>query len=54
LLRRMPVAALVPVFASMDDSGNPADAQLTRFLTASEPLPRYVGSLRLVAARPGG
>ena len=53
LLRQTPVAALVAVSASMDDSGNPAGEQLARFLAASEPLPRYVDSLHLVAAQPG-
>lgn len=53
LLRRAPVAALVAVSASMDDPGNPAEEQLTRFLAASQSLPRYVDSLHLVEAEPG-
>jgi EpsI family protein len=53
LLRRAPVAALVAVSASMDDPGNPAEEQLTRFLAASQSLPRYVDSLHLVETEPG-
>jgi len=53
LLRRAPVAALVAVSASMDDPSNPAEKQLTRFLAASESLPRYVNSLHVVEAQPG-
>ena len=53
LLQRARVAALVAVSASMDDPGNPAEEQLTRFLTASQSLPRYVDSLRIAESGPG-
>ena len=53
LLRRASAAALVAVSASMDDPGNPAEEQLTRFLTASQSLPRYVDSLRIAESGPG-
>jgi EpsI family protein len=53
LLRRTRVAALVAVSASMDDPGNPAEEQLTRFLAASQSLPRYVDSLRIAESEPG-
>jgi exosortase A len=53
LLRRAPVAALVAVSASMDDPGDPAEGQLTRFLAASQSLPRYVDSLRFAKSEPG-
>jgi exosortase A len=42
LLRRAPLAALVAISASMDDPGDPAAAQLARFLAASEPFPQYL------------
>ena len=45
LLRRASLAALVAVSASMDDPGDPAAAQLTRFLTASQPFPQYLTML---------
>jgi exosortase A len=45
LLRRASLAALVAVSASMDDPGDPAPAQLTRFLTASQPFPQYLTML---------
>jgi len=45
LLRRACVAALVAVSASMDNPDNPAAGQLTRFLAASQPLPRYIDAL---------
>ena len=53
LLRRAHVAALVAVSASMDDPGNPADEQLTRFLVASQSLPRYIDALRTTETDPG-
>jgi exosortase A len=53
LLQRGRVAALVAVSASMDDPGNPAELQLTRFLAASQSLPQYVDSLRIAEAEPG-
>jgi EpsI family protein len=46
LLRQAPVAALVAVSASMDDPRDPAEAQLARFLAASQSLPRYLDALR--------
>jgi exosortase A len=45
LLAREPVAAFVAISASMDDPNNPAERQLTRFLAASAPFPRYIASL---------
>jgi exosortase A len=45
LLAREPVAAFVAISASMDDPDDPAERQLTRFLAASEPFPRYIESL---------
>jgi EpsI family protein len=45
LLQRAPLGAFVAISASMDDPGNPAERQLTRFLAASEPFPRYIASL---------
>jgi len=36
---------LVAVSASMDNPDNPAAGQLTRFLAASQPLPRYIDAL---------
>jgi EpsI family protein len=42
LLGRAPVAALVAVFASMDDPGNPAQEQLAHFLAANTNLPAYL------------
>jgi len=39
------LAALVAVSASMDDPGDPAAAQLTRFLAASQPFPQYLDML---------
>jgi exosortase A len=53
LLQRALVAALVAVSASMDDPGNPAEQQLTRFLAASQSLPQYVDSLRIARSEPG-
>src|SRR5262249_48203569 len=52
LLRRARVAALVALSASMDDPDNPAAEQLTRFLAASQPLPRYIDALRSAEAAP--
>jgi EpsI family protein len=46
LLGRAPVAALVAVFASMDDPGNPAQEQLAHFLAANTNLPAYLNTLR--------
>jgi exosortase A len=45
LLAREAVAGFVAISASMDDPNNPAERQLTRFLAASEPFPRYIASL---------
>ena len=45
LLRRASLAALVAVSASMDDPGNPAAAQLSGFLAASQPFPQYLARL---------
>ena len=45
LLRRAPLAALVAISASMDDPGDPAAAQLARFLAASQPFPQYLKML---------
>jgi exosortase A len=45
LLEREPVAAFVAISASMGDPIDPAEAQLTRFLAASEPFPEYIESL---------
>ena len=53
LLQRARVAALVAVSASMDEPGNPAEEQLTRFLAASQSLPQYIDSLSIVASEPG-
>jgi hypothetical protein len=39
------VAAFVAISASMDDPRNPAERQLNRFLTASQPLPEYLAAL---------
>jgi len=46
LLGRAPLAAFVAVSASMDDTSNPAESQLARFLAASQPFPEYIASLR--------
>ena len=54
LLQRARVAALVAVSGSMDDPGNPAEEQLTRFLAASQSLPQYIDSLRIAESEPGG
>jgi EpsI family protein len=45
LLDKNPVAAFVAVSASMDDPKDPAERQLTRFLAANAPFPRYLASL---------
>jgi len=45
LLRRASLAALVAVSASMDDPRDPAEAQLARFLAASQPFPQYLDML---------
>jgi EpsI family protein len=45
LLRQASLGALVAVSASMDDPGDPAAAQLARFLTASQPFPEYLTML---------
>jgi exosortase A len=45
LFERAPVAAYVAISASMDDPDDPAEGQLTRFLGASEPFPRYLEAL---------
>ena len=45
LLRRLPVAALVAVSASMDDPDDRAGGQLARFLRATQPLPQYLDAL---------
>ena len=41
LFERVPVAGFVAISASMDDPLDPAERQLTRFLTASQPFPEY-------------
>jgi exosortase A len=45
LLRRLPVAALVAVSASMNDPDDRAAAQLARFLRGTQPLPQYLDAL---------
>ncbi|HMD65305.1 MAG TPA: exosortase A [Stellaceae bacterium] len=45
LLDREPVAAFVAISASMDDPKDPAQQQLTRFLTASQPFTQYLARL---------
>jgi exosortase A len=45
LLDREPIAALVAISASMDDPDNTPEAQLTRFLAASQPFPQYLAAL---------
>ena len=45
LVDREPVGAFVAISASMDDPKDPAEQQLSRFLTASQPLTEYLAAL---------
>jgi exosortase A len=45
LVHREPVGAFVAISASMDDPKNPAERQLDRFLTASQPPTEYLAAL---------
>ena len=45
LFERAPLAAFVAISVSSEDPNNPAEHQLTGFLAASEPFPKYIASL---------
>ena len=46
LFERKPVAAFVAISASQNDTNDPADHQLARFLAASRPFPQYTAALQ--------
>jgi EpsI family protein len=45
LVDREPVGAFVAISASMDDPKDPAEQQLSRFLTANQPPTEYLAAL---------